>query len=621
MTRPLKLPTLSREIHADVRRSLQMLADAVTAAGGSSATTTAVTLAQLSSVLTGTGASALLDMRTPPQPGMLMVVGGYATIVLEWDPPEYANHAYTDIFRSESDDFATAEFVGRTPAQVYVDTPPTLITSQAYYYWIRFVSLAGVSGPLNATDGTAGSTADDPSYLLELLTERIGYAQFDTANGVFPVRVVEALPTLPDGDWPAGSYASLTTNGKLYKTTDGETWGPVVHAADLEGMITNAQIETLAASKVTGQLSNDQIAAIAAAKITGQLVDAQLASLGVGKLIGEIRTTQIANDAITTAKIAAGAVTADEIAALAITAAKIAANTITAAQIAAGTITADEIAANAVTVAKIAAGAVTTAKLAAGAVTANEIAANTITAAQIAALAITAAEIAADAVTAGKIAAGAILASHVGTNEIIASAANIKDAIITSAKIASLTTDKLVAGTTLIGAALIGTAAIQSAHITDLSVDTIKIANNAVTVPVYAATTSAVDFGNGSYVEIVSLNISVPATAAPVLVTCSGVLNVHSLVSSSGNSIHQVFMGIVADWTDLVFSDEFYSGFQLISVYDSPDLPFSFSFQFTPTQASYGSSVNIGLYGGVGSTSLETAQATKASISVQMVKK
>lgn len=128
----------------------------------------------------------------------------------------------------------------------------------------------------------------------------IDFAQF--ATGIRPPKIVDALPTLPDTDWPQGSTVFLTTDEKLYRNTDGSTWSAVVDTSDLDGTITGTQIED-----------------------------------------GAISTAKLAANAVTAAKIAAGTITANEIAA----------NTITAGKIASGAIGTDELAANAVTAAKI----------------------------------------------------------------------------------------------------------------------------------------------------------------------------------------------------------------------------------------------------------------------------
>lgn len=232
-------------------------------------------------------------------------------------------------------------------------------------------------------------------------------------------------------------------------------------------------------------------------------------------LPGTIGTTQIANDAITTAKLVAGAVAAGKIAASAVSATelaanavisdKIASNAITADKITAGAVTAGKIAAGAVTANEIAAGAVTTAKLAAGSVTANEIATNAITAVKISAGAIeagkiasnavTSATIAAGAVTAGKVAASAITATEIATDAV--TAAKIQASAVTAVKIATsavtadkidanaVTAAKIAAGAVIAGKIAAGV--VTANEIAAAAITTAKIATSAITATQIAA--------------------------------------------------------------------------------------------------------------------------------------
>jgi len=100
-------------------------------------------------------------------------------------------------------------------------------------------------------------------------------------------------------------------------------------------------------------------------------------------------------------------------------------------------------------------------------ITAGQIAANTITASQIAANTITASQIAANTITASQIAAGSITSTQIAANTIVGG--NIAAGTITAGNIAA------------------GTITAASAVIDNAAVNTLQIAGNAVTVPVYGA--------------------------------------------------------------------------------------------------------------------------------------
>jgi hypothetical protein len=112
------------------------------------------------------------SLDTPPKPTGFLVTGGFAMIFLTWDNPNgmYANHAYTEVYRSTTNNFGDAVPIGQTGVAFFADP---VGNAQTYYYWIRFVSTADIEGPINATAGTAGQTASDPAYLLGLLTGQI----------------------------------------------------------------------------------------------------------------------------------------------------------------------------------------------------------------------------------------------------------------------------------------------------------------------------------------------------------------------------------------------------------------------------------------------------------------
>lgn len=130
----------------------------------------------------------------------------------------------------------------------------------------------------------------------------------------------------------------------------------------------------------------------------------------------------------------------------------IAAGTIAAIHIAADAVTADKIAASAVSTDKLDAGAVTANKIAASAVTADKVAASAVTADKIAASAVTADKVAANAVTADKIAAAAITAGKIAANAITASGGEIADLAVSTLKLQddAVTVPSSVSGNTLV---------------------------------------------------------------------------------------------------------------------------------------------------------------------------
>lgn len=117
----------------------------------------------------------------PPQPTGFVATGGFASIMLEWGDPNYKYLAYTEIWRSTTDDLGTAVMIGTSQGQLYTDTPPSASLAVIYYYWVRFVSTGNIPG--SYSDGASASTANDPAYMLEVLNGELTSSQLHTDLG------------------------------------------------------------------------------------------------------------------------------------------------------------------------------------------------------------------------------------------------------------------------------------------------------------------------------------------------------------------------------------------------------------------------------------------------------
>lgn len=116
----------------------------------------------------------LSDSSIPPAPTGLVVTGAFATIMLLWNKPTYRNHGYAEIWRNETDNLGTAVLIGQTPGYLYSDA---IGNSMQAYYWIRYVSQAGIVGPFNSVSGSFGATSLDPAYVLSVLQGEITATQ------------------------------------------------------------------------------------------------------------------------------------------------------------------------------------------------------------------------------------------------------------------------------------------------------------------------------------------------------------------------------------------------------------------------------------------------------------
>lgn len=182
------------------------------------------------------------SMAIPPVPTGLTASGAMTIILLKWDDPRlaYSNHGYTEVWAAEVDNFSSAQLVGQSSGVIFVHA---VGEGSKRYYWIRFVSTAGVMGPYNAVGGTLGKTAQNPAYLLDSMSGILDEQPFFTVKTPTEINGV----TIPVGTYMKSAF---------------------IHDA----FITSAMIYELSADKITtGTLAAGRIAtnSITADKING----------------------------------------------------------------------------------------------------------------------------------------------------------------------------------------------------------------------------------------------------------------------------------------------------------------------------------------------------------------
>ena len=123
------------------------------------------------------------DYTPPAAPQNVTASGGIGVIILQWDTPAYRNHSYAEVWRAETNSLGNAVLLGTTDTRFYTDTIGAGVTR---YYWVRFVSVANVTGPYQGINGIQGTTGQDPAYLIELLTGQLSESQF---NAVLSQRI------------------------------------------------------------------------------------------------------------------------------------------------------------------------------------------------------------------------------------------------------------------------------------------------------------------------------------------------------------------------------------------------------------------------------------------------
>lgn len=177
-----KLPFITSSIPNDLRAFCDRVREALTGTGPDRLVTRRDLIA--TGVVTAGPAGTLLppapdiEFGTPPAPTGLAASGAIANIILTWDAPNYAGHSHTEIFFADTNIFENRQKLADTPGAVYSHSVGAATTK---YYWIRFVNVNDVKGPFNSTTGVAGTTGQDPAYLLDVLTGSITSSELSAA--------------------------------------------------------------------------------------------------------------------------------------------------------------------------------------------------------------------------------------------------------------------------------------------------------------------------------------------------------------------------------------------------------------------------------------------------------
>lgn len=228
---------------------------------------------QLSGQLDSIGG--LVNRAIPPRPTNLVVNGGFGFVHLEWDKPNYANHGYTEIWRNAEDNRANAIQIGQELGFQYGDTNVTY--DQEYFYWIRFVSTANVTGPFNDDDGTPGTTNVDPAVLLAELSDKILSPKIDLdgnivgygpANGVIEYSTDTDSPAL--FTVPTFAIRSPGADSLSFTVSDGKVVMDAAYIVNL--VVRDADIESLSVAKLVGLTSSFILSNIGTGNITNAYI-------------------------------------------------------------------------------------------------------------------------------------------------------------------------------------------------------------------------------------------------------------------------------------------------------------------------------------------------------------
>lgn len=390
----------------------------------------------------------------PPVPQEVMISGGLTDITLNWKFVDKYTH--TEIWAHTQDNQADALMVAKVFGSTFTHN---IGAEQVRYYWLRHTRGQNV-GYFHQARGLRGETAVDIDKELRVLNKKLSQNIVDQViDTALPARKLGMMKYVKNPDLSKYQGQNLIYdevankqymwNGTKYIPMEQEILARAIKGiiqpnqlapiptTQLSGKLTDAQIQSINATKVigalnistipsiptnklTGLLTDDQIASLSATKINGTLDISKVPTIPTTKLTGTVSAKQISANAIGANHIATNAVTSDNILANAITTVKIASNSIVADKIATNAVTTDKINANAITAVKIATNAIEANKIKAGAIVAGKIASNAVVADNIAINAVTAVKIQAGAITAEKLSANSVGANAIQANAVTA---------------------------------------------------------------------------------------------------------------------------------------------------------------------------------------------------------
>lgn len=131
-----------------------------------------------------------VDVTIPPDVTGFSGTGAFQKIILSWDPIQFGNFAFTEVWRHTSNNIGSATRIDTTRASVYADT---VDLNSDFYYWVRHVSTSNIEGQftngINVTTSKVSSSNVTDFFVADAITAAsgviadaaIGTAQIDDA--------------------------------------------------------------------------------------------------------------------------------------------------------------------------------------------------------------------------------------------------------------------------------------------------------------------------------------------------------------------------------------------------------------------------------------------------------
>ena len=116
------------------------------------------------------------EVENPPAPTDLAAVGAFRNIMLSWKIDKYNGHDRFEVYRGTTSSFSSAQFLTSTPrySTSFLDqVGDSSGLAKTYFYWVRAVNQNEIKGPFNAPGGVEGSTQTDVSVLMDIISGNI----------------------------------------------------------------------------------------------------------------------------------------------------------------------------------------------------------------------------------------------------------------------------------------------------------------------------------------------------------------------------------------------------------------------------------------------------------------
>lgn len=159
------------------------------------------------------------NLDIPPAPTGLEASGAFTEILVDWNPAQYSNHAFTEVWRSRDDEIGTAVLITTTASFIISDA---VGYDQTYFYWVRFVSTDNVRGPFNQTNGTKANTVENiGAVMLQLSEELSNLPGFNLMSTIATAATVIRSSGSPS---TRADSSAIQSNDVWFDTDDGQIY-------------------------------------------------------------------------------------------------------------------------------------------------------------------------------------------------------------------------------------------------------------------------------------------------------------------------------------------------------------------------------------------------------------